>query len=162
MKELYLFRHAKTHPAAHPGEDHARSLTKTGHDAATQVGARMAADGRRPQLIMSSDAQRTMQTASRAMTSLGLDDQVMPLAELYEAGASDILSLLAGRGETAIMIVGHNPGIEEAVELLTGSIQHMRPGYCLWLRFAIDSWEELYGHPPAEAHRLYKPDDDRD
>jgi hypothetical protein len=34
---------------------------------------------------------------------------------------------------------------------------HMRPGYCLWLRFDIKAWEELYAHPLPLAHKLYKP-----
>ena len=157
MKELYLFRHAKTHPAGHPRDDHARSLTPEGHAAASWIGEQLANDRRQPQIILASDAQRTLQTAELAMSRLGLDGQVMPAPELYEADVEDILALLAGRQEGSIMIVGHNPGIEEIAGNLTGSFGHMRPGFCLWLCFDIDDWEELYGHPAPVAHHLYRP-----
>jgi phosphohistidine phosphatase SixA len=160
MKEIFLFRHAVSNPVGHSGDDHGRKLSREGHEAASQVGDQLKADQRLPATVLASDALRTQQTALAAMARLGHEELVVTLPSLYDASPEDILALLAGRPESSIMVVGHNPSIEELAEILGGSLMHMRPGFCLWLRFDIKQWEELFSHPPAQAHKLYKPHED--
>jgi phosphohistidine phosphatase len=159
MKEIYLFRHAVSNPLGHSGDDHGRKLTREGLEAAEQIGAQLKANGLMPAAVLASDALRTRQTALAALTVLGREDLVVTTPALYESSPDDILGLLAGRPEDSVMVVGHNPCIEEAAELLGGSLLHMRPGYCLWLRFAIARWEELYSRPATIASRLFRPDE---
>lgn len=160
MKEIFLFRHAVSNPVGHSGDDHGRKLTREGQAAAEQVGNQLKADARLPSVVLASDALRTQQTALAALARLGREDLVVAVPSLYEASPEDILALLAGRPEASIMVVGHNPCIEECTEMLAGSLMHMRPGYCIWLQFDIKTWEELYSHPQPLAHKLYKPHDD--
>ena len=157
MKELFLFRHAKTRKADLGQRDHQRNLSSSGHDAAIQIGEDLLDDERLPQIILCSDAARTTQTAELAADAMDLEDIIVPYAPLYSAGVEEVLELLAGRQEDKVMIVGHNPCIEETVEHLLGDLSHMRPGCCMWLRFDIHNWEELYGHPDVLSHKLYKP-----
>lgn len=163
MKELFLFRHAKTRKAEIGQRDQARQLAQVGQEAAIQIGEDLADDDRLPQVVLSSDAVRTIQTAELAVDAMDLDeDIVVPLPALYAAGVEELLEILAGRPEDRLMVVGHNPCIEECVEHLLGEVCHMRPAYCMWLRFDIGRWEELYGHPDPSAHRLYKPREGED
>lgn len=163
MKELFLFRHAKTLRAEPGMRDNQRSLSGSGHDAAIQIGEDLADDNRVPEVILASDAVRTIQTAELAADAMDLEDIVVPFSGLYAAGVEEILELLSSREENRIMIVGHNPCIEETVEHLLGDLHHMRPGSCMWLRFDIRSWDDLYGHPDVSAHKMYKArEDERD
>ena len=157
MKELYLLRHAKTRKAEIGMRDSQRSLSGSGHDAAVQIGEDLMDDNRLPEIILASDAVRAIQTAELVADAMDLEDIVVPFAGLYSAGVEEVLELLAGRSENRIMIVGHNPCIEETVEHLLGDLHHMRPGSCMWLRFDIRSWQDLYGHPDVSSHKLYRP-----
>jgi phosphohistidine phosphatase len=157
MKVIFLFRHAKTVPIGADGNDHIRKLTPEGEAAASQIGEQLVIAKRLPDFVICSDAERAQQTALLAMAPMDRTNRVIPLAALYTGGTENVLALLAGRPENSIMVVGHNPCMEECAELFSGSIVHMRPGFCLWLKFDITKWEMLYSNPIAIEHKLYKP-----
>ena len=64
---------------------------------------------------------------------------------LYMAGPADILSLLRTVGEKAetVMIVGHNPGLEELVAQLTGDWQDLPTAALAQIVLPIDQWRDL-------------------
>ncbi len=61
MRELVLFRHAKTEPN-NAGGDRARELTAGGREAAIRMAERLKAEGVAPDLVLVSTAVRTRQT----------------------------------------------------------------------------------------------------
>jgi len=121
MDRLILFRHGKAEPDSASGDDFDRRLEPRGVRESAAMGESLADLGMRPDLALVSAATRTRETWAAAET-------VFPGAEvrfekdLYLADAGSIRQAAerAGRGRGTVMVVGHNPGLQElAVDLLT-------------------------------------------
>jgi phosphohistidine phosphatase len=118
MPRLLLLRHAKAERAK-PGEnDHARALSKRGKRQATVMGMVMAKRDERPDLVLCSDSTRTTQTWDGVEPELAKSPDVRILRSLYEA--DDYLDILRTEGDEAgsILLIGHNPAIQETAALL--------------------------------------------
>lgn len=162
MKTLFLVRHAKTRKAAGGEEDHGRALMPEGEQQALALGRDLARDRHLPELILASDSLRTRQTSLLIQEGINSHLPELPaiptryLPELYQGGPEDILGHLAGQEAAAIMVVGHNPCMEEAIEILSGEYGHVRPGTCVVIEFDIRRWEELYARPLPLAIHHYR------
>jgi len=104
LVRLFLVRHAE----AGPGEpDDLRRLTSAGRTSARALGRRLAAEGVRPDAILTSPLLRARETGEEIARATGAtvepDERLAP-----GAGADDVLAAVAGRGE-AIVVVGHQP-----------------------------------------------------
>ncbi len=74
QKILYLVRHAKSSWSNSSLTDRERPLNKRGRRSAPDMGRRMAAKGLRPDLIVSSPANRAIRTARNIAKELGYDE----------------------------------------------------------------------------------------
>jgi len=118
MKRLYLLRHAKAVPADPALDDFARELTVRGmHDAAAMA-RYLRKNEMRPDLILSSTAARTRQTAELVQRELDVPVDAKDALYLAEPGKIFALVQAAPAKVGAVMVVGHNPGIEELAGLL--------------------------------------------
>jgi len=120
MDRLILFRHGKAERDSVSGLDFDRRLAPRGvHDAAAM--ARNLADlGLTPTLVLVSPAARARETWEAAAPAFpGADVRYEP--DLYNAEAGGVRQV-AERAEAtpgAVMIIGHNPGLQDlAVDLL--------------------------------------------
>lgn len=122
MKTLYLLRHAKSD---YPNgiSDHERPLNGRGKKACQFMGHYVRERGIAPEVILSSDAQRTRQTATLLLREAGITTPVQYLARLYLATPGEILKELAKLpGNTdSVLAIGHNPGIEQLAAWLCHS-----------------------------------------
>jgi phosphohistidine phosphatase len=117
-QRLYLLRHAKS-SWADPGlADHDRPLNSRGRRAAKAIGRHLRDQGIEPQLVLCSSATRARETLER----IGYAAHVEP--ELYGAGAGALLARLrkVPAAVPSVMLIGHNPGLQELALLLS------RPG----------------------------------
>jgi phosphohistidine phosphatase len=119
MKTLYLLRHAKAERDAPTGEDFDRPLAERGRSDAAALGRALSAADRRPDMILASTSRRTMETVENLTrdwpTTLVRTDR-----SLYLASAVRLLEAIRVADPTAdsVMVVAHNPGIEElAIQL---------------------------------------------
>jgi phosphohistidine phosphatase len=118
MKRLFLLRHAKAQPAEEGVEDFDRTLMLSG----MQDGGAMARYLRKSDyvvdLILCSSAARTVQTAELVLHEL--DSEIDYRDSLYLADAAKILAAVRGAPAKveALMLVGHNPGLENCAGLL--------------------------------------------
>jgi phosphohistidine phosphatase len=122
LKRLLILRHAKSswkHPAL---EDHDRPMNKRGKRAAPRVGRLLRDEGLLPQLAVASTAKRARQTLERVLEASRASCETMLLPELYLAGTEEFLAVLRALPESVspVLVVGHNPGLEELVGALTG------------------------------------------
>lgn len=117
MKTVTLFRHAKSGDKDNPAiADVDRPLSGRGLKAAPKVGAVLRDRHLRPDLILCSPSERTRQTLTLA--SVAAWDQPPPVRfekRLYEASCQTLLKMLKDLpGDVGhVMIVGHNPGLQE-------------------------------------------------
>ena len=113
MKRLYLLRHAKAVPADPQAEDHARELTVRGMHDASAVARYIRKNGFTPQLVMASTSARTRQTADLVLREI--EARAEYREALYLADPEKILGLIqaAPPSISDLMVIGHNPGLEE-------------------------------------------------
>ena len=121
MKHILLLRHAKS-SWDEPGlDDFDRPLAKRGIKDAPRMGAFVEKCGYVPDHIISSPAKRAKQTASLFSESAGIESRGIQREEdFYYGSAFDYLEAIQKSSEDyeTIMVVGHNPKIEEAVSIL--------------------------------------------
>jgi phosphohistidine phosphatase len=118
MKRLYLLRHAKAVAADPDLDDYARELTVRGVHDAGAMARYLRKNDFRPDLILVSAAARTRQTADLVQREIEATGR--PLEALYLAPPGKIMSLIQGAPQnlSGVMVVGHNPGLEELATLL--------------------------------------------
>jgi phosphohistidine phosphatase len=152
MKHLLILRHAKSSWAHAAVTDHDRPLNKRGRMAAPRMGALLAGEDLVPQAIVASTAVRAVCTAELAADAAGYDGPIRTEAALYHATPEAILRVVAGTPESCerLLIVGHNPGLEELVLHLTGSDERLPTGALAHVELEVASWREA----PSARGRL--------
>ena len=118
---IYLLRHARS-GWAKPGErDFDRTLDDEGYAEAEIVADRAADRNYRPDLVISSTAARCRQTADAVRRATDETLEIVFVDELYNASLATYLALLGAQPDRqSVMLIGHNPTIEEAFEALVG------------------------------------------
>lgn len=118
-KRLILFRHAKSDwPAG--VDDHDRPLSGRGREAAPVIGVYLENDGLVPDLVLVSTARRAQETWARACRAIKRPPPAQNIGAVYEAAAETLLGLVRKTGPDVrtLMIVGHNPGLEDLAKRL--------------------------------------------
>jgi len=123
MKTLILMRHAKSAWDDPHQKDIDRPLNGRGRKSAPQMGAWLAAEGYRPDVVLCSNAARTRETLELVKPSLPAEVRVEYLRALYLAPPREMLTEIGKVPATAetVMLFGHNPGIGSLAALLAGS-----------------------------------------
>jgi phosphohistidine phosphatase len=120
---VYLVRHAE----AGPGEpDEVRQLTPAGREQARELGMRLAAEGVRPDVVLTSPLLRARETGELVARALGslweFDERLAP-----GATADAVRATVAERGDV-VVVVGHQPDCGQiAAALTSGPEPRFRP-----------------------------------
>ena len=120
MKRLILLRHAKA-VSDRPGlEDRDRVLADRGRADAIRVGHFLREENCVPQAVLCSPAARTHETFDLILPQLVPPPWVKFVDELYLARWLTIHSLVrkTAKAVDALMVVGHNPGLEDCARKL--------------------------------------------
>lgn len=120
-RTLILLRHAKSDWSG--GEaDIARPLARRGRRQAPEVGRWLASSHHRVALAVVSPAHRATSTWSLVAAELDAPPPTRIDDRVYAASAGELLDVVQGLPDdlTTVVLVGHNPGIEDLVSLLTG------------------------------------------
>lgn len=118
MRRLLLLRHAKAEPGAAEQEDHDRTLTERGVADAAAMARYLRKQGYIPSRILCSTSLRTVQTVEPVLKLAPAP--VDYLAAIYLAPPGRLMALAqdAADADTVLMLVGHNPGLENIAALL--------------------------------------------
>lgn len=150
MRELLLLRHAEAMQAGPDGRDIERPLSMHGEAQARAVGTWLAERGAEPDAVLCSSARRAQMTADIVCMSLtGCRAQFLPAA--YQATPGELLLVFENHAPDArqILLVGHNPGLEQLLALLTEGrsvdARGMPPAALAWIDFADDALEPAHG-----------------
>lgn len=125
LKTLYLVRHAKSDWADLSLDDHDRPLNARGRAAAQVMGAHLAKLGITPDLVLCSTATRAKQTLTGLMAGAQTEWPHAFERRLYEAGTRTLMDLIRRQDprRTSVMLVGHNPGMQDLAIQLAGEGQ---------------------------------------
>ncbi|MBP1846084.1 phosphohistidine phosphatase [Rhizobium petrolearium] len=121
---IYLLRHAKS-GWAEPGQhDFDRALDNQGFAEAEVVADKAADRNYRPDIVISSTAVRCRQTAEAVRRATDEEIEPIYIDELYNGSLGTYMAVIEGQKESAsVMLIGHNPTMEEVLEALIGADQ---------------------------------------
>ena len=146
-RELLILRHGKSDWEAGTDDFH-RPLKDRGKRGAQRAGVWLLQQGLLPDHVVSSPAERASVTAQKACKAMGMNARIIHREPaVYEAMTGDLLQVLADCPASAqrVLLVGHNPGLEELlIYLAHESIPYPADGKLL---------------PTATLARLAMPDD---
>jgi phosphohistidine phosphatase len=122
MRTLLLLRHAKAVPPDEADDDHERALAERGHAQAERIATHLADEGCAPDLVLCSTARRTVETLAHVRHALPAEAQVAIERRLYLASPGALLSRIqdAPDDARAVLVIGHNPGLEDLARGLAG------------------------------------------
>lgn len=153
-RELFVLRHAKSDWESGAKSDSERPLNKRGRKEAPRIGAWMREHYLYPGLVLCSPAVRARETLDAVAAELQLPAERMRVVdELYLASLGALLKILRDvpAEHDSIMLVGHNPGLDDLVTYLgahqiplTESGKLMTTA-CLAHFKLPDDWTELEG-----------------
>ena len=147
LRRLTLLRHAKSSWQEAGTSDHDRPLNQRGQQDAPVMGRRLLARGSRPSLILSSSAVRARHTAQVIARELGYPAEFLQREpELYLATPEQIMAVVARQADSFrdIIVCGHNPGLTELANRLTGGeIDNIPTCGMAVIDLGIDSWPDI-------------------
>ena len=127
MKKLLLMRHAKSSWKKKNLADIERPLSQRGEKDAPAMGRLLRKKELVPDLIMASPAARARQTAQAVAEKSHYQKEILFIDKLYMAEAPEVLGALASIPDevNSVLLVGHNPGLEYVLQVLTGKIESL-------------------------------------
>ena len=147
MKNLYLTRHAKS-SWGNPGlADIDRPLNSRGKKAAPLMGKLIVDKGEKPELLISSPANRAFSTAKVFASAMGLHEtDVLIKDTIYGAGVHQLLNLVQDVDDlyNSIMLFGHNPTFTSFGNMVSGeNIMNIVTCGVVRIDFEFSSWKNI-------------------
>ncbi|MGI4878050.1 MAG: SixA phosphatase family protein [Janthinobacterium lividum] len=168
MKTLTLLRHAKSTWDDSVARDFDRPLNGRGRRAAARIGRWLADDGAAFDHVRASPAVRVRQTIDGVEDGLHRALRPMFDTRIYMASADTLLDVVQGfeDGAARVLLVGHNPGLEDLLLLLTPTADPLRgeveikypTATVAVLDLAIDRWCDA-DEGRAQLRRFIRPRD---
>jgi phosphohistidine phosphatase len=146
-KRLTLLRHAKSSWDDPALPDRERPLNQRGQRDAPVMGRRLRSRGARPSLLLTSPATRALHTARLIARELNYPLEFLQReADLYLAQPEDILKVIARQDNSFndILLIGHNPGLTELANRLTGEdIDNVPTCGIVVIEADVNNWHDL-------------------
>lgn len=147
MKAVILSRHAKASPKDLPIPDKDRPLRLSGKRDLLLLREALLGQSIRPEHIFSSTANRAAQTATILAGFYGVCDGISFYDDLFHNDRREMHEFIKQVDDEfeKIMLVGHNPELEELADLLRGDDQDtaLPTSACLCLSFDVDVWDKV-------------------
>jgi phosphohistidine phosphatase len=158
MKTLYLLRHAKSSWKNPDLQDFERPLNNRGKRAAETVGRWLRKENVVPDLVICSCAVRARETIELVLKASKQQIEVRYDERIYEAGPLRLLEVISQieNERRSVMLVGHNPGMEELLQLLTGEVRQMPTAALAKIGLKSLKWNGIAGNK-GKLEWLIKP-----
>lgn len=147
MKKLYLVRHAKSSWNNPEHTDFERPLNPRGERDVEFMSNLLSGKIEKPNLFISSPAERAKTTAITFAKSFGQDEtEIKYDYGIYEKGSKFILNLLKESSDTlnSIIIFGHNPDITSLSSYFSGKYFDNVPTCgIVSIEFDVSHWKEI-------------------
>jgi len=145
MKTLLVLRHAKSSWNNAGMSDHERPLNKRGKADAPRMGKLIKREELTPDLIISSTANRALMTAERVALAADYEEVIETNRNFYLAPPEVYIHFLnsVSNVNERVMVVGHNGGVEDLINVLTGTWEQMPTAALAQISLPINDWSEL-------------------
>lgn len=159
MKTLLILRHGKSSWANLHLADHDRPLKARGKRDAPRMGRLLREEALTPELIISSTAERALATAELAALACDYEGEIETTRDFYHAAPETYIERLRELPDAVgrVMVVGHNPGMEELVAELTGEEERFPTAALAQVALPIERWLQLDEATEGELVNLWRP-----
>ncbi|OJV47073.1 MAG: hypothetical protein BGO28_01330 [Alphaproteobacteria bacterium 43-37] len=166
MKELLVLRHGKAAYLDPQFDDFDRPLTLLGRQTVTILSEKFNDSQISPDLVICSPARRTRETLEGLLKALPSFVKVIYDDDFYMASPQLILSKVSCLDDkfSSVLVVGHNPGLEQVLVQLTHDdplLRHvtpLAPACLVQLELKIGQWNQLKSHC-AHIKNYFLPDE---
>ena len=154
-------RHAKSSWTNPDSSDFDRQLNEQGLKTLPVMGETIFDNGFQPARILSSPAKRAKQTAVLIRETAQIEGKIEYDERIYEASPLRLLQIITERDDKAdsLMLVGHNPGLEGLIKILTGEIQSMPTAALAVIDLDAENWNEIAAES-GTLRTVIRPKDD--
>lgn len=161
MKTVLLMRHAKSSWDDASLADFDRPLNDRGRNTAPFMGRLLVREHLAPEVIIASPARRARETAEVVKQAAGIGVDVVFDERIYEASAQTLAKVILDidNSSSIAMIVGHNPGMESLIRLLTDEAETMPTAAVAAIELTLESWADA-GRGTGKLIRVYRPKDE--
>jgi phosphohistidine phosphatase len=145
MRALYLLRHAKSSWKDANLADFDRPLSGRGRKACEMVGEFLKDKEINFDLVVCSPAVRARQTIELVLRAAKMRPDLRFDERIYEATAARLLEVVSQleNESKAVLLVGHNPGMQELLALLTAQNEEYPTATLTKIAFKNLKWTEL-------------------
>ena len=147
MKTLVLIRHAKSDWQDSEIKDFDRPLSDRGNADAPVMAKELHRLGLKPDLIISSPANRAITTAGFFARKFGYsEDKIKQEAIIYNGSYQNYIQVInsVNNDIDCIFLLGHNPEISVTASCLLNNFYEQVPtAACICIDFDIDDWNEI-------------------
>ena len=161
MKTLFVLRHAKSSWENPDVSDFDRQLNERGLKTAPIMGDRIYQNQFQPATIISSPAKRAKQTAVLIKETAQIECKIEYDERIYEASPHRLLEVISELDEKkgSAMLIGHNPGLEGLIKILTGKVQSMPTAALAVIDLDKENWNEIAAES-GKLRAVFSPKDD--
>jgi phosphohistidine phosphatase len=158
MKLLLAMRHGKSSWKDSSLPDTERPLKKRGRKDSTRIGALIKKLELTPDIILCSSAKRAKQTAKFFMKALEYQGDIEYVDSFYMAEPETYFATLRSLADVGcVMVIGHNPGLETMVQILTDEIRSLPTAALALIELPIDEWQQLNLETSGDLKQLWRP-----
>ncbi|RMD52569.1 MAG: histidine phosphatase family protein [Nitrospirae bacterium] len=145
LRTIILVRHAKSKKGPDYPDDFKRPLSSRGKKNAISAGEFLKKQGIMPELIISSDAKRAKKTTKRVISAMGYNGDVVFKRDLYLEGFKAYIDVLKKLDDSirTVMLVGHNPDLEELVYKITGEEVIIPTAGVVRIEVDLEHWRNI-------------------
>jgi phosphohistidine phosphatase len=144
MRTLYLLRHAKSSWKDQSLADFERPLAKRGQEACGLIVKVITEKEIEFDLALSSTALRARQTIELISRQAWLQTELRFDERIYDASVADLVQVTSQieNDRKSVLLVGHNPGLEELLQALTGVRETLPTAALAKLKLKISKWSD--------------------
>ena len=160
---LLILRHGKSVLKEEELSDYDRPLNQQGKNQAISTGKLIRNTDLVPDYIISSTARRAIETSEIVAKFLDYNGKIDLNPSLYHQNSEEnYINVLSDVLDEyyKVLVVGHNPSVEDLIEKLTNRMEIMRTCSLARIDIKIKSWREIikYGNDIIEFCKIWHPD----
>ena len=145
MRSIIIFRHGKSDWDAIYDRDHDRPLSKRGIKASMKMGQYLNKINQIPEIVISSSAIRTKNTAKLAIEHGNWSSKIFIETKIYGGTSETLLSIIHSIEDKygSICLVGHEPTCSSFISLCTYHSQRFTTASMAKINFKTNSWGKI-------------------
>lgn len=158
MKTVLILRHAKSSWSSPGLADIDRPLNKRGKRDAPRMGVLIDEQDIVPDLILCSPARRARKTAQAVSEYSSYEGEIETFPDFYPGDPDSFIDILMTLPEEYenVMVVAHNPGLEELLYVLAGESARMPTSALAQVELPLETWRDIDDEVEGKLVNLWR------